>query len=395
MSHLAHAPQRLASIEALRGAAALAVVAFHAAGTDVFLAPGQSFPALAMLTLPASFGFSGVFLFFVISGFCIHFAAARQKAAGGPDTVAFLPFWKRRLWRLYPTYWVALCLFVACNWAEGSLSPGARPFLWDLLLHGLMLHNLDPATVLTLNSVFWTLAVEEQLYLAYFLLLFLRRRLGWFRALALCLGARLAWFGLAFALHRLWGITIPVREAALAQWFPWALGAWGVEMAFGLTKRPAWVTRLSLAAGCLTLAAALDLVSRSARPGSLLQELIWLINDPLWGFGFFVLISHAVWQESSRPPNWFSGEGVRGRVFNALRQAGLISYSLYLTHELILRHLATAIAPWLPQAASEVTLVRVFILAPLALAFAWPFYWLFERPFARRRNTTPALPAVN
>ncbi len=39
-------------------------------------------------------------------------------------------------------------------------------------MHLLMLHNLDPNTCYTINGVFWTLAIEEQLYLAYFLLLF-------------------------------------------------------------------------------------------------------------------------------------------------------------------------------------------------------------------------------
>ena len=37
---------------------------------------------------------------------------------------------------------------------------------------------------------FWTLAIEEQLYLAYFLLLFLRVRWGWGVTIAVCLFAR-------------------------------------------------------------------------------------------------------------------------------------------------------------------------------------------------------------
>ncbi len=52
-------------------------------------------------------------------------------------------------------------------------------FVYDVVMHLLMLHNLDPHTCYSINGVFWTLAVEEQLYLAYFLLLFLRNRWGW------------------------------------------------------------------------------------------------------------------------------------------------------------------------------------------------------------------------
>ena len=54
-------------------------------------------------------------------------------------------------------------------------------------MHLLMLHNLDPHTCYTINGVFWTLAIEEQLYLAYFLLLFLRVRFGWGVTIAVCL----------------------------------------------------------------------------------------------------------------------------------------------------------------------------------------------------------------
>ena len=68
-------------------------------------------------------------------------------------------------------------------------------FFYDIGMHLLMLHNLDPHTCYTINGVFWTLAIEEQLYLAYFLLLFLRVRWGWGVTIAVCLLARLAWMG--------------------------------------------------------------------------------------------------------------------------------------------------------------------------------------------------------
>jgi peptidoglycan/LPS O-acetylase OafA/YrhL len=67
-------------------------------------------------------------------------------------------------------------------------------------MHLLMLHNLDPKTCYSINGVFWTLAIEEQLYLAYFLLLFLRRRWGWSLALTMCLLARLGWMVLVTCL---------------------------------------------------------------------------------------------------------------------------------------------------------------------------------------------------
>jgi peptidoglycan/LPS O-acetylase OafA/YrhL len=49
-----------------------------------------------------------------------------------------------------------------------------RFFVYDVVMHLLMLHNFDPHTCYSINGVFWTLAIEEQLYLAYFLLLYLQ-----------------------------------------------------------------------------------------------------------------------------------------------------------------------------------------------------------------------------
>ena len=91
-------------------------------------------------------------------------------------------------------------------------------------MHVLMLHNLDPQTCYSINGVFWTLAIEEQLYLAYFLLLFLRTRWGWGPTLLICALARVGWF---FFGHLVWlktGVGIPVPEAAASHWFTWALG---------------------------------------------------------------------------------------------------------------------------------------------------------------------------
>jgi exopolysaccharide production protein ExoZ len=64
---------RLRSIDALRGFAALSVVLYHAVGEhpriDVY---GYSRYIYGPLAQFFSFGYAGVYLFFVISGFCIH-----------------------------------------------------------------------------------------------------------------------------------------------------------------------------------------------------------------------------------------------------------------------------------------------------------------------------------
>ena len=135
-----------------------------------------------------------------------------------------------------------------------------------------MLHNLDPRTTFSIEGVFWTLAVEEQLYLAYFLLLWLRNCLGWGWTLAICLMTRISWFALGFFVHRSTGVEIVVYEAALSNWVLSALGALAVEAALGLTRLPGWCRDWRLGGLCfmaaiwLTVAGSLRLAWRGVLP---------------------------------------------------------------------------------------------------------------------------------
>src|ERR1041384_8491534 len=100
---------RLRSVDALRGIAAMGVVLYHAIDKSDKVLPANSlrYP-MKFIQLVSSFGYIGVFLFFVISGFCIHLQWARSKAAGVEPEIRFIPFWKRRIRRLYPPYLIAL-----------------------------------------------------------------------------------------------------------------------------------------------------------------------------------------------------------------------------------------------------------------------------------------------
>jgi len=382
---------RMLTLDAMRGGAALAVVTYHALG----VAPQTAFSGwewwLPQITANVvHFAYAGIYLFFVISGFCIHLFWARARAAGVHQPVInFFSFWKRRVRRLYPPYFAALALYL-CYLAYKTPVHVTGFYVWDVVLHLFMLHNLDLRTTYTINGAFWTLAIEEQLYLAYFLLLFLRIRYGWTRTLVITFSARIVWVILGRYFSHSLGIHIPLGEAAATNWFIWALGAVSVEAALGVIKIPAWCYRSSTAALSLGCAMVLAQVLPMLDQAGWVHDIGWTIMHPAWGVGFFILVNKAVAAEqrwrliSSRVP----------RLIPALAGVGLISYSLYLTHAFVLMHWY-----WFGFTRWHIRSISLVIMIPLSVAFAWVFFRVCERPFmtssAVKRPERSRRPAVD
>ena len=373
---------RLQSIDALRGIAALGVVLYHAVIQTTNAVPNNLFRwPVKLLQFVSSFGYIGVFLFFVISGFCIHLQWAKSRATQQPQSIQFGSFWRRRIRRLYPPYLIAFALFMLM----AALTTGINVthfFVYDVVMHLLMLHNLDPYTCYSINGVFWTLAIEEQLYLAYFLLLFLRTRWGWGPTLLICALARPAWF---FFSHAAWvtvGAGIPVPEAAASHWFTWALGAIAVEAAFGLIKLPKWCRNLWIGSAAILLASATSTILPVTQKDTLPHDLAWMLMHPAWGVGFFILVNRAVEAEQSwlarlRKPGVLARFVVR--VVAATAFVGVFSYSLYLTHELVIMQSWSFVIRGFPP-----ILNALLIVIPATVAFAWLFYRFCEKPYMRK-----------
>ena len=369
---------RLQSIDALRGVAALGVVLYHAVGQTANAVPNNFFRwPVNLIQYLSSFGYIGVFLFFVISGFCIHLQWAKSRAAGTPHQIKFGSFWKRRIRRLYPPYLFALALF----FLMAALSTGidiTHFFVYDVVMHLLMLHNLDPHTCYSINGVFWTLAVEEQLYLAYFLLLFLRSRWGWGPTLVICALARVGWFLFSHGVWIVAGVGVPVPEAAASHWFTWALGALAVEAAYGLVKLPNWCRNLWIGGAAIVLASATSVLLPVTQKDTFLHDGAWLLMHPAWGLGFFILVNRAVqaehgWAKLLRQPRLIP------RMVSVAATIGVFSYSLYLTHELVIMQSWKFAVQGLPP-----ILNTLLIVVPATVAFAWLFFQFCEKPFMRK-----------
>ncbi len=364
---------RFERIDQLRGFAALAVVVCHMAVSAWNGAPNLGERPFALLGQILGFGYLGVPLFFVISGFCIHLPQARALAAAarrgsdadGADAPAVASggwsgaaaagldwrrFFARRLWRLYPPYLAALVVAaVLALLSTGRLGVGAA----RLLAEAALVHTLHPATFDGLNPPAWTLAVEAQLYLAYPIVLALIVKYRPWRALAAIAAVTMA--------YRLWLNFEPFGprfgglawEVFLARWLEWALGALVAAWAVGSVELPRALKSPWMAALVLGL-------------GILLEWHTWhwglyALKEPLYGVGFALLLCAALDGERGR-----AGQIRVSRIGRWLGGVGVYSYSLYLLH----RPIQLAFEPLARWLAVQPLIVRHAIPSSLLLMAA-------------------------
>jgi len=360
---------RLERIDQLRGVAALAVVVCHAAVSAYRGAPnvgGETWPWLGFVL---GFGYLGVPLFFVISGFCIHLPQARLLASPSAGRPSWRRFFVRRFWRLYPPYLAALAVSLGL-WA---LVNGLRAVPWLVLpAQALLVHTFHAATFDGVNPPAWTLAVEWQFYLIYPLVFWLIARRGAMRALACVLGVTMAYrLALNFDPFPA-GFGGPAWEFFLARWFEWVLGAVIAEWAVGRLALPRVVFQPWLAA--LTLGLAVALEWHTWHYG------LYTLKEPLYGVAFALLLCVALDRHRI-------GEAAAAGRY--LAGVGLYSYSLYLLHrpiQLAFEPLARRIAMWPVVIEHGIPSSLLIMLAtiPLVLWASRLFYRACEGPCALR-----------
>ena len=197
---------RLPFIDGLRGLAILMVLLYHCSFVTAKLPLPTPLGSWSInITAPLQYGYLGVHLFFVFSGFCLM-----RPLLQGSDTPTRLNvgrFWRRRAGRILPPYYTALALFGMRPCLERAVrsnlgwNPGAVHGYQagSVLSHVFMLHNLFPAWSLDINAAYWTLALEWQFYLLFPLLVVGFRRWGPTQALAVILTATLV--------YRIWTYT--------------------------------------------------------------------------------------------------------------------------------------------------------------------------------------------
>lgn len=156
---------RFDALDYLRFLAAVMVVAFHWCYSGISNGKIASIDTFSSsLAYIAGFGYLGVQIFFMISGFVISKSYKRRTAT---------EFVLGRFWRLYPTYWVALCITTVVTLLYGSysiLSVYPLQFLANLtMISGLLGSSF-------VDGVYWTLEYELMFYFLVFILLLIRAK---------------------------------------------------------------------------------------------------------------------------------------------------------------------------------------------------------------------------
>ena len=150
---------RLAAIDGLRLVAALAVAAYHLTVSwrvDGVHPPAWFLPTASRYTV---YGFLGVELFFLISGFVICMSAWERPLGA---------YFASRVSRLYPAYWagvVVTTLVVLALPITGGVPVTGLPDLPGLATNLTMLQQ--PLGVPPVDTVYWTLFVELRFYLLF------------------------------------------------------------------------------------------------------------------------------------------------------------------------------------------------------------------------------------
>ena len=345
--------RHLPHLDSLRGLAALGVVLHHAHFEAEPV--GGLRPFLAWLRQ----GHYLVTFFIVLSGFCL----ALPMVDTGRLRSGAARFILRRGRRLLPAYYASLAISLLLVFTLIGTSTGRH---WDYALpvtgesiatHIFLVHNYELADLYKINHVFWSIAVEWQVYFAFPILLWLGRKVGpwWTTAVALIAGY-VGFYLLRDTTHS--GLTPHYYGM-------FALGMLGAMLAYGrrwesTQKDVSWWTLAFLSMIAMA-------VVRKSVPGE--------VSDLPFGVACLALLV------ATAGP---------GRLRSALEwwplvALGSFSYSLYLVHAPV-QHLILKYGIWKSGVPIQWEFpILTLVGTPLILGLSYLFHLAFERPFLATR----------
>jgi len=295
------------------------------------------------------FGYLGVDLFFLVSGFVILWSSSNRQA---------LSFLASRVSRLYPSFWVCVILTALLLWATGRAQSGMTPATVALNL------TMIPGQlgVPLVDVVYWTLFVELKFYLMIFLALLVIPKARIEAALFIWLATAVLVFG---AVHA--GLnSLSVHALKSLSLYPYAQLFIAGAFFFLIWRDGRTHARIAAIAVCLGLA--ITQVSEQA-PGFVrdvtLIDKFGAVGIIITLFAVFMCLALKVWKLSTRP---------------VLAQLGALTYPLYLLHNGI----GKTIWSMLPVALSNG--LRLFVVIVAVGSLTWNVTKLVEKRACPRLN---------
>jgi len=374
--------QYVASLTGLRGIAALGVFVFHYGYFNPGIRLDLTIPVIGnALQFPLGFGFAGVDLFFVLSGFLLALPFARSTLTRSAQQ-PLSHYYKRRLLRVFPAYYAQMSII---------LITGAWFITWQplegasLLAHLFMFFNIGWDPVRPMVGVWWTLPVELSFYLLLPFLASFMRPVKW---LILLPGAILL-----SLLYRLWSAD---HFAAAPE------GA----VFLAASHLPGALPEFLLGASAAVLVQWLDLRSNKRPNAWLLDGLFvagvvlanvwfWKVMLPYGGVFWFGHWSMVIAPLALGMPlslivfSLYRGSRIGRLLFanSVVYFLGLISYSLYLWHFVVLQQADRVFG----EVYTGMQGFPKFLFSlSLVVLVSTVSYYVFERPFfslgARRKT---------
>lgn len=368
------------ALDGVRGIAVSLVLLYHFyiyQRTYAVRDPAWLLPAVKLFNLGSSMGWAGVEMFFVLSGFLIT-----GILSDGKDGASLRGFYARRARRILPLYYTVLLLHLLVfrhltlpTWANLEYVVRHQVWYWTFFTNFLF---AAPDGWHRLTSHFWTLAIEEQFYLLWPLIVCRYRREHAMRAcLAILVAGTLLRLGLALEGVRpqVSYLLTPTELDGLAA------GAFLALAIRAPSARPfalRWGRELTI--GAVAVICAMIVYRRA-----------FSFSDPLVpviGFSCLAIAFGALVLTAARA----SSEGMVGATLShpALRFLGRYSYAIYLLHMPIIQLwrapqraeswlVSDGVPPFVAHVAYIAVVTSVVILAALV---SWH---TIESPFLRMR----------
>ena len=341
----------------------------------------------------------GVVLFFTLSGFLLYtpFVAAILRGGRGSDVRRY---YRNRFLRIVPAYVVILlvCALVLRSVLLPGGGNGALHDPWALLLSALFLQNYHPDTILVGIGPAWSLNVEVVFYLVLPVLAFgalaLASRIGRLTAALLPVVALL---GLGLSGKAIAAYAVPPTSPFNGYAYDWHsvversfvchadLFAFGMALAVfrtlwvdGRVRLPAgWRAPTAIFSGVTLLAVA----AFATNNGEHLSYSPW---NTVVALDLALVLALVVLVDPRRGP---SPRAVRLLEWRPLFAVGVVSYSVFLWHEPLVRFLQ---AHGLTFAGRAGFLANLALTAAITLLLSFVTYRLVEAPALRLKSRARA-----